>query len=955
MKRSDTKLCLVAVISLLLSVIWHSPASAAVAPAIASLGRISEGLEAPGRLDADAAGNLYVADSRVGAVLKYDKFGKLVRTFGAVPAAGTGVAVTPDGSRLYVAGKDVVAILDGATGAVLGYLGSDAGEFEYTGEIDLDAAGYVFAADSGSKFVKVYNADGVFQYQFGGLGIDPGQFRTIWAMSVNEQAGEVYVADIAAYSTSKPKVQVFDLAGNLQTTRTLLASSAFGSPSVGFFGGMAFDQDGRGYFLDAFRANVRMLGLPSTLLATYGVTGYDVGQLKGPQDAVYDPSTGRLFVTCEGARVEVFGIDGGQNPAATNKVPGLPLPVSPVADSEVPAASPELVFQNAVDPDVEDTLTYEVKVLDGEAIAAEYPALPEGEGTSSVQLDVALVENARYRWAVQAYDGEDVSGWSGLQSFYVNAVEEAPSIPVLSAPLAGETLNGEGLLSWQAAVDPDPFDVVGYLVEFAADAAFGEIALEEAVTGTSVALAGLADYGALEDGAAYFWRVKSVDGHGLASESSEAGSFVYDTTILKVTANMPGAKVYLGGNHGYAGRFAGEAPLDLRDFVAGASSVVVERAGFEPFIAQVRPAAGENVEVYAALVPAITSADLKARPLEAAGAKIHLVGDSAPFAVDFDNDGLVDLLVGDAAGTVTLFKGTLDADGGLAFTAGVGLGLPLTPGAAPFVVDWDNDGRKDLLVGSEDGTVTLFRNVGSEEVPVLDPGALLQASGVPINVGAAAVPAVADIDGDGDKDLVVGARLFANGGSDEEPQLAPAGKLVPLSGAVAPFFADWDGDGGRELLLAASEHLYRYVRQADGSYAAAEVLSVASDLLGGNGQSVAGAFSLGDRLRLFALDFDGDKGKDLLVGNAAGEVRLVASHGSDPVAAFIGALLDKVSQIDVMVGESASQLAPQVEEISAAIESGNLKDAGKLVKSLAAEVADGTELANIVSELDALF
>ena len=77
------------------------------------------------------------------------------------------------------------------------------------------------------------------------------------------------------------------------------------------------------------------------------------------------------------------------------------------------------------------------------------------------------------------------------------------------------------------------------------------------------------------------------------------------TKLLRV----PGAKVYVGGNHGYAGRFVGEAPLELRDFPAGPASVVVERAGFETFVAQVRPGDRENVNVYAEMVTAIAPSD----------------------------------------------------------------------------------------------------------------------------------------------------------------------------------------------------------------------------------------------------------------------------------------------------------------------------------------------------------
>ena len=59
---SRALVCLVAVISLLLGAIWPNTAAAAVAPSIVPLGSIEVGLTVPGKLDVDAAGNLYVAD-----------------------------------------------------------------------------------------------------------------------------------------------------------------------------------------------------------------------------------------------------------------------------------------------------------------------------------------------------------------------------------------------------------------------------------------------------------------------------------------------------------------------------------------------------------------------------------------------------------------------------------------------------------------------------------------------------------------------------------------------------------------------------------------------------------------------------------------------------------------------------------------------------------------------------
>lgn len=53
----------------------------------------------------------------------------------------------------------------------------------------------------------------------------------------------------------------------------------------------------------------------------------------------------------------------------------------------------------------------------------------------------------------------------------------------------------------------------------------------------------------------------------------------------------------------------------------------------------------------------------------------------------------------------------------------------------PCVVDWNNDGAKDLLVGQYiDGWIWLFLNQGTDLNPVFDGGSLIESGGQPISV-----------------------------------------------------------------------------------------------------------------------------------------------------------------------------------------------------------------------------
>jgi len=272
------------------------------------------------------------------------------------------------------------------------------------------------------------------------------------------------------------------------------------------------------------------------------------------------------------------------------------------------------------------------------------------------------------------------------------------------------------------------------------------------------------------------------------------------------------------------------------------------------------------------------------------------------------------------------------------------------------MVDWNNDGRKDLLVGAGDGAVTLFLNTATEGAPAFDDGTCLQGGVDLIAVGAGAAPAVIDHDGDGAKDLVVGSAsgavlLFRNTGSDDAPQLAPAGTLLSVSGPVAPFFVDWDADGRKDLLLGTGEDLYLCVRQADGSFAPAKRLAVDRNQADKKGKKGSEASSLGDRLHLFAFDADGENGKDLLVGSTPGQVQLIRSNGREPVPAFAEALLDKVSQVEQLVNESAPELVDLLTALAVAVEGGDFTNGARLAEKLATAAAEYPALATAAGEL----
>ncbi|PLX85249.1 MAG: hypothetical protein C0614_04450, partial [Desulfuromonas sp.] len=415
MKRSFALYGLITVFVLINVVIW--PSCVIAAPSFTSLGRIMvDGLRTPGAMDIDGAGNLYVVNSRGGEVFKLDCYGNLKGVFD-LGGTGGGLAVNDDGTILYVARQHDVVMADAQSGTVLGLFTGGAMaagvEFSGVGALDVDAFGNVFAADNIMMLVKVYSASGNFINQFGGNGKAAGQFMRIGGMAI-DPSGRVVVADSSSPTTDNGKIHVFTLNSDLSVASVVAyantSSVNFGTPPMVSPRGLSFDGQGRGYFLEFFRTSIRVTDANFRYVGTSSTSvpiGYQVGQLANIIDSAYDTVNNRLFVSCDTLRIEVFGIDGGQNPdpPVSNQAPGSATPVSPINSTLIASATPDLVFTNAEDPDGDD-LTYQVVVKQGDTVAFETTVAGSDSGETTVAVTSALAENESFTWTVQAFDAE---------------------------------------------------------------------------------------------------------------------------------------------------------------------------------------------------------------------------------------------------------------------------------------------------------------------------------------------------------------------------------------------------------------------------------------------------------------------------------------------------------------------------------------------------------------------
>jgi hypothetical protein len=167
-----------------------------------------------------------------------------------------------------------------------------------------------------------------------------------------------------------------------------------------------------------------------------------------------------------------------------------------------------------------------------------------------------------------------------------------------------------------------------------------------------------------------------------------------------------------------------------------------------------------------------------------------------PFAIDWDGDGHLDLVVGTFAGSFYLFKGEGDGKFLPKSDQIMSGGKPLMNDGYhgdPFVIDWDGDGDLDILSGSAGGGVQWSENLaGPGQPPRLEPFRWLIEHGPRVEYGQILRDEdlkgpsgdtrvwVDDVNSDGKLDLLVG---------DDVTLISPADGLDEQEFKTR--FADW--------------------------------------------------------------------------------------------------------------------------------------------------------------------
>jgi hypothetical protein len=191
--------------------------------------------------------------------------------------------------------------------------------------------------------------------------------------------------------------------------------------------------------------------------------------------------------------------------------PPDPFNLASPADNDSVILHPTLSWDEATDPDPQDQITYTLywsldslfSSVDSTTTTNESYTLPE------------LLDDTLYYWKVRAEDKYDLNTWSTQPYWSFRSWNVAPSAFSLISPSDESTVSTlTPTLRWHKASDPDPFDLISYILYYSLDNTFA--VYESVITTDTTRVVPL-----FVDDSTYHWKVKAFDSYGGERWSTE--------------------------------------------------------------------------------------------------------------------------------------------------------------------------------------------------------------------------------------------------------------------------------------------------------------------------------------------------------------------------------------------------------------------------------------------------
>ena len=266
--------------------------------------------------------------------------------------------------------------------------------------------------------------------------------------------------------------------------------------------------------------------------------------------------------------------------------------------------------------------------------------------------------------------------------------------------------------------------------------------------------------------------------------------------------------------------------------------------------------------------------------------------DAKVAAFDYNNDGLMDLVIGNAQ--YYIHQGSLEKSQ-LALLQNVGtttqpafklvtdnyenIAQYLLKTLQPTFGDLDGDGKADMLLGDYAGNVHFLKNTGTTTAQF---PALTTPQYFDLDASVLAAPFIYDVDGDNDNDIICGRKdgslnWYINFGSKQNPQFHK--DSVKLKWGNVNLKGIYEVDGlSQPVLTKHNDSLFLYSGSNRGAIfkfyiPGNDIRNESFSLIDSNLLGI----SVGKKSTIAFADFNGDSIPDLVVGNSLGGLDFYSS------------------------------------------------------------------------------